>query len=369
MKNLMEKIDTVVQNPYDYLKNLSNSKKIMGYACTYAPIELIWASGFHPARIIGLSQHISMSDVFLQSYSCGVARTLLEDSLTKKLEFLDSFLFIHTCDTMQRLSDIFRMNLNFKHFDLILPVKLNTQTSKDYFVDILSDFKTKLEQEQHIKIDDDAIIQAVKIYNQLRKNLFDLYTTKSNYPFAIAYKDLSKIVKAAFIMDPFEFVYISSNLIENLHLENSKTTKRLMIVGSICTHPDIFNTIESKNASVVWDDLCSGTRFFDEQVDDTKQPLIAIADRLLKRAICPSKYINPTYRLDFLKQTIEKHKINGVIFLFMKFCEPHSFDYPDLKNLLENIGTPSILIEIENHNIFDEQTKTRLETFIEMLGD
>ncbi|OSS41165.1 Benzoyl-CoA reductase subunit BadD [Desulfurella amilsii] len=369
MKKIMGKIDSIVQNPYEYLSNLSKSRKIMGYSCTYAPLEIIHAGGFHPARIIGLSSNISLSDIHLQSYACAIVRTLLEDSLSKKLDFLNAFLFLHTCDSMQKLSDIFRMRLSFKHFDLILPVKFNTQSSKEYFVDILEDFKTKLEREQNIKISTGKLNESIQIYNNLRKNLLDLYNIKSTCPFAITYADLSKIVKASFIMDPLEFIDISSSIIKNITLAPANKTKRIILSGSICVHPDIFGTIENKNASIVWDDLCSGTRFFEQLVEQTGKPINALADRFIKRPICPTKYVNPSYRLDYLKKIIENHNANGVIFLFIKFCEPHSFDYPDQKKTLEKVGIPSILIEIENQNVFDEQTKTRLETFIEMLGD
>lgn len=170
-------------------------------------------------------------------------------------------------------------------------------------------------------------------------------------------------------MDPIEFIDVSSEIIKSMSLEPNAKTKRFMLSGSVCTHPYIFTTIENKNASIVWDDLYSGTRFFDQLVDQSIKPINALVDRFIKRPICPAKYINPLYRLDYIKKIIENYNINGVIFLFIKFCEPHSFDYPDQKSLLEKICIPSILIEIENQNVFDEQTKTRLETFIEMVGD
>ncbi|HEX13129.1 MAG TPA: 2-hydroxyacyl-CoA dehydratase [Desulfurella acetivorans] len=369
MQELMKTIDSILQNPYTYLENLSRSKPIMGYSCTYAPVELIYASGYHPARIIGLANNVSLSDVYLQSYACAVVRTLLEDSLLKKLDFLSAFLFLHTCDSMQRLSDIFRINLNFKQFDLILPVKFSSQTSKDYFLDILNDFKSKLEQDQNIKIGIDSLNKAIQTYNDLKANLLKLYNIKSNNPEALSYSDLSKIVRTSFIMDPVEFINISSQIINKISQNQHQYSKRLMIIGSICNHPVLFETIENRNAHIVWDDLCTGTRFFDELTQIGDNPLQSIADRFIKRPICPTKHINPQYRLDYLKRKIDEYKINGVIFLFIKFCEPHAFDYPDQKNLLEKIGIPSIMVEIENHNIFDEQTRTRLETFIEMLGE
>lgn len=367
MQNPMEQINKILDDPYAYLRQLSFSKKIMGYSCTYAPIELIYASGFHPARIIGLSKNISFSDVHLQSYACSITRTLLEDSLSKKLDFLSAFLFVHTCDSMQRLSDIFRLNLNFEHFDLILPVKLDSQTSKAYFKDILIDFKKKLEETQQVQLDRQKLSISIQTYNHLRKNLIALYNIKSSSPSSISFSDLSNIVRASMIMDPKEFIQISSYIIQNTPQAENSQKKRLLITGNVCINPDIFQTVENKNAFLIWDDLCTGTRFFEELADEYIDPIEAIAQRLIKRPLCPAKYINPTKRIDYLKNLVKNHAVDGVIFLFIKFCEPHSFDYPDQKKMLEKMNIPTIIIEIENQNMFDEQTKTRLETFVEML--
>ena len=57
-----------------------------------------------------------------------------------------------------------------------------------------------------------------------------------------------------------------------------------------------------------------------------------------------------------------------MIFLYLKFCDPHSFDYPYLKGYLKDAGIPSMLLEIEDRLPPEGQILTRIETFTQMLG-
>ena len=56
-------------------------------------------------------RHCPSADAHLQAYSCSLVRGALEDALAGRLDFLDgAMVFPHTCDSIQRLSDIWRMN-------------------------------------------------------------------------------------------------------------------------------------------------------------------------------------------------------------------------------------------------------------------
>ena len=71
----------------------------------------------------------------------------LEDVLAGRLSFLDGTVFPHTCDSIQRLSDIWRLNAGVPfHFDVVLPVKLNTDSAREYLRDVLGLFRRDMEQ-------------------------------------------------------------------------------------------------------------------------------------------------------------------------------------------------------------------------------
>jgi benzoyl-CoA reductase/2-hydroxyglutaryl-CoA dehydratase subunit BcrC/BadD/HgdB len=68
-----------------------------------------------------------------------------------------------------------------------------------------------------------------------------------------------------------------------------------------------------------------------------------------------------------LVKTALEAEAHGVVFLYLKFCDPHAFDYPYLKEMLAAAGIPSLLVELEEQTASDGQFRTRCEAFMEML--
>jgi benzoyl-CoA reductase/2-hydroxyglutaryl-CoA dehydratase subunit BcrC/BadD/HgdB len=64
---------------------------------------------------------------------------------------------------------------------------------------------------------------------------------------------------------------------------------------------------------------------------------------------------------------VKEKKAQGVIFLLLKFCDPHAFDYPYIKQSLDEAGIPVMLMEINDPIPSGGQLKTRFEAFLEML--
>ena len=64
------------------LKSIEQSgKKILGYFCTYTPIELVHAAGFLPVRIMGGRGTISAADLVSPAFVCPYIRRALEKGL------------------------------------------------------------------------------------------------------------------------------------------------------------------------------------------------------------------------------------------------------------------------------------------------
>ena len=349
----------------------STGKKIIGYLCSYTPEEIILAAGAHPLRLFGTKETISLADAHLQSYSCSLARGVLEDALAGRLAFLDGAVFPHTCDTIQRLSDIWRLNIRFPFFaDVVLPVKLDTESAREYMEDVLRKFKRDLETGMGVTISDTALGEAVDIYNRIRDCLNTIYGLRSAHPDILTGSDLYAIVKGSMIMDRHYLAERLPAVIEELEkkIPAAETKKkRIILSGSICDQPDIYAVFEKAGGVVVWDDLCTGSRWFDGAIEGGSDPIAAIAKRYSGRAICPAKHLSNTIRGERLLDQAREHRAEGVVFLLMKFCDPHDFDYPYLKGFLDREGIPSMLLEIEDQLPSEGQLLTRFETFIHML--
>jgi len=357
-----------VQNVASTIKQ--KQKKIIGHLCSYAPEELIHAAGFHPMRLFSSKSDIILAENHLQAYCCSLVRGVLEDSLSGRLDFLDGTLFPHTCDTIQRLSDIWRLNNRYEFFwDVILPVKLNTHSSKTYMIDVLTRFKSDLEKACGHTITDDDLNNSIHTYNQIKKNLKKIYTLQSENPGIIKGTDLYALVKGSMIIDRDTAAKLLKKIAEQLSQIKKpvKSAKRLIISGSICDSPEVYQAIEDADATIVGDDLCTGQRWFEGEITEDETPLVAIASRYMDRIICPAKHISPTIRGENLVALAKKNKADGVVFMLIKFCDPHAFDYPYLKDYLDKENISNLMIEMDDQQQNLGQLSTRLETFIQMI--
>ena len=58
----------------------------------------------------------------------------------------------------------------------------------------------------------------------------------------------------------------------------------------------------------------------------------------------------------------------GAVVLIAKYCEPHLFHYPFIKEALKGAGIPHLMLETEHELVSLEGMKTRLQAFMEMLS-
>ncbi len=370
----MEMMNAVVADPFAYARKLQKDtgRKIIGYMCSYAPEEIIFAAGAHPLRLFSSGRNILAADGHLQSYCCSLVRGVLENALTGNYDFLDGMIFPHTCDSVQRLSDIWRLNIPHGfHCDVVLPVKLDTVSARQYMQDVLRLFCADLEKTLQVKISVSGLRQSIALFNEIRTALQKLYALKNNYPEMISGKDLYTILKAAAVMERNDYLKNLQALIKEFSGTTVRIDKpvsrRLLLTGGVCSHPDVYTMIEEAGGTVVDDDLCTGARYFSGIIADTSDPIAALADRYCARAICPAKHQASNTRAENILQKVKAGNVAGVIFLLLKFCDPHAFDYPYLKAALDKAGIPNILIEIEDQLLAQGQTKTRIEAFLENL--
>ncbi len=362
-----------VQDPGAYARKWKekHQKAVVGFFCSYAPEEILLAADVLPFRIFGTSKQISLADAHLQAYSCSLVRGALEDALSGDLDFLSGTVFPHTCDSIMRLSDMWRMNLGLDfHLDVVLPVKLNQPNARDYLVDVLNRFRVDLEKAMRIDISDEQIQTSVKMMNRIRLLLNELYDLKVNHPNLISGSDLNTVVKGSMIMDRQDVCDLLESLLEVLKAEDEippPVGKRLLLAGGLCSMPDIFNILETSGGIVVGDDFCTGARYAGGQIDPEGELMAAIGERMTQRIVCPAKHSGLFSRGEHVVRLAKEKQADGVIFLYLKFCDPHAFDYPYMHDMLDQAGIPSMVFEIEDQMPSEGQFKTRCEAFIEML--
>lgn len=345
--------------------------RVVGHFCSYTPEEMIVAAGALPYRIFSSGQAVSRADAHLQAYACSLVRGALEDALGGVLDFLDGVVFPHTCDSIQRLSDIWRINGRFGfHLDMALPAKLTTDSAREYMARVVGAFCRQLQQALGVTVTQADLAAAAATYNRLREGVGRLYALKSRAPGVISGRELNTIVRAAMVMDRRDFVERLDRVVVQMEARRpplSADPKRVVLSGGLCSLPPVYQFVEEAGGAVVWDDLCTGARAFGGHIPLEGDLVAAIASRYLERVVCPAKHAGPAGRGEELLAAVRRTGARGVIFVFLKFCDPHGFDYPDLKAMLDRAGIPSLLFEVEDRVPAEGQLRTRVEAFLEMI--
>ncbi len=371
--DLFQPFHDLVDDPAGYARQWKekHQREVIGTFCSYAPEEVILAAGALGYRIFGTGTEISKADAHMQAYSCSLVRGALEESLTGGLAFIDGVVFPHTCDSIQRLSDIWRINVKSGfHLDLIMPVKLNTASARDYMADVIKRFKSDLEKTLGREISEDDLKEAAKTCNEIREVMQQLYSIRIQSPEVIRGEDMHVMVKAGMIMDRYEFLAAVRNIATELQgraADSLSNKKRFVLSGGLCNMPNVYGAIENAGGVVVGDDLCTGNRFYQGTVSEESDILTDIARRYSERNVCPAKHSGNRARGENLVKLAKEVQADGVIYIFLKFCDPHGFDYPYLKEMLEDNGIPCMLYEMEEQQSGDGQFETRCEAFVEML--
>jgi benzoyl-CoA reductase/2-hydroxyglutaryl-CoA dehydratase subunit BcrC/BadD/HgdB len=125
--------------------------------------------------------------------------------------------------------------------------------------------------------------------------------------------------------------------------------------------------IEDAGGTVVWDDTCTGGRAFEGDMDNGKEPLTAMAEHYARRIVCPAKHSGLTDRAEDLIRKVRETRADGVIYIYLKFCDPHAFDVPYLKQMLSKAGIPVMALEMEDRRALSGQLQTRCQAFLEMI--
>lgn len=132
----------------------------------------------------------------------------------------------------------------------------------------------------------------------------------------------------------------------------------------------IHHIIETSGAVVVAEETCTGTRYFENLVDEsatTMDGMInALADRYLK-INCACFTPNKGREEDIIRLAKE-YKADGVIYNSLQFCHTYNIEYANVEKALKEAGIPVLFIESDYSNDDVGQIQTRVEAFLEMIG-
>jgi len=368
---ILKEFETITSKGYREIAfSLPKDRVPIGFFCPYVPEELIHAAGALPFRLMGTPIEMSHVQAHLPANCCHLVKSSLESLLQGELDFLKGIIFSHTCDAMQGLADIWALQRRIPlQFNLMIPSRLDSELARTYLKSEIERLKNFLESNVG-KITPQSLKVSIQLFNRIREKVMEIYTRRPKWHKQISGSDFARIIRAGYLIDRQRYLELLNEFLKVFpeKPEGSENPVPVYLAGNMTHYDPYFSLIEEAGAIIVQDDLCSGTRFLRLMVPEDADPMEGLTNRYFTSFMCPTKHQGVHAHGETLLKEVQKSGAKGVIFLLYKYCEPHFFDYPDLKQGLESKGIPTLLLEVEDPSYSIGQLKIRIQAFVEMLS-
>ena len=356
-------------------------RKVIAYLCSLVPVEIITAAGFVPLRIRGdVHEPITKGDTQLETIACPFVRSCFDIALKGKYDFCAGLIIPHACDSITRTYSVWRYSLGLPYSHFINLPHTVSRPSMEFFTAELNTFRKSLGRFAQKEISDDALVEAIYLYNENRSKAKALYELRKSNPPLISGTEITKILTVGMSLPVMESNELFDDVLEELRQRKEaplKKAPRLMVVGASVDNIDFISLIEDSGANVVIDSLCIGSRDYWPHADIGGDPLDAIAHRYLDKVNCPRTYrkkVGETYEEDVgsrfgdIGSLIKEFKVDGVILYIYKYCDPFGFEVPARKAYLDYLKIPVLYLEDKYSAGNISRLRTRIQAFLEMIG-
>jgi len=327
---------------------ITTNKKHIGWMCSYTPLELIYAAGFLPYRIIGHSEPPQNADSYIHPNFCQFVKSTIDVAIDGGYDFLDGVVFVNSCDAMRRLHDVWKRYVPTK-FMHILDIPMGALSlGTNYLKEEFNKLKIALEKHSSHPISNKDIKNAIEVFKESRLIYNQLNSLRIESPPSISGTVLMKLTSDFFKTEPKIWNDKAQDIIEKLETQHDKdimnNNPRILLSGSPLHEIDFISFIEEIGLNVVYEDLCTGSKFFDLVINDSQDLIASLSEAYLNRTPC-ARMMQIKERANQIYSTAEKFKVDGVIHHSLKFCDTYLYDVPALKKMLNERGLNVLFIE------------------------
>ncbi len=367
--------------PAELIELQKTGGKVFGTFCVFVPDEVVIACGGAVTGLCGGSQFwVPEGEKVLPSDMCPLIKASLGAHFGKTCPYFsvaDMYVGETTCDGKKKAYEI--LGADKRTYVMDIP-QMKRQKDIDAWTGEIADFASEVEEVTGRKLTAENLGAAIKLVNEKRRALERVFEArKATNCIPISGKDALLMMQIAFFDDPARCAEKANALADELEQRVADGvsvfptgTKRLLITGTPLAIPNwkLHHLIETSGAAVVCEEMCTGTRYFENQVDESATTLegqfAALSDRYMKNN-CACFTPNPG-RVEDVVRMARAYQVDGVIDANLKFCTLYNVEKTTIAEALEAEGIPVLALETDYADNDAEQLRTRIGAFVEMLG-
>lgn len=363
----MERFRTLLKNHHQYARDWKarTGGKVLGYYCPYMTEEIAYAAGILPVRLLAHHEPDDISDRYMYG-NCRPSRDIFVQFMKGRYDYLDGVVYSEGCQWMRHsFSSLLAHKAPDYNHTVFVPDYVEGHRAKTLLQAELKVFQTSLEKWTEKLITEEALDEAIQVYNLNRTLMRQVYELRRLPNPPISGSQAMEMVLASQVMDKAEHNRLLEQALKGLPQkpERAKPRARLMLVGSETHNAEIEKLVDSLGATVVIDELCNGSSYFWNEVIPQPDRLMALSLRYLDKPRCPLKDINYPRRPERIASLAEDYNVQGVIISKRKYCHPHGTDMPEVWKICRARNLPFYHYESDD-TLPNEEARTGLEAFI-----
>ncbi len=367
--------------PAELIEHQKKGGKVIGTFCVFVPDEIIFAADAIATGLCGGSQFwVPGGEKVLPTNTCPLIKASVGARLDRTCPFFriaDMYIGETTCDGKKKAWEILSEDVPVHVMNL---PQMKRAKDIQAWAEEIGLFKTVVEEFTGNEITAEALSKSIQLINNKRKAMERLYSYRKNELLPISGTDALVISQIAFYDDPARFTEMTNKLCDELEQRVkdgvsvvAAGTKRIMLTGTPLAIPNwkLHNIVETSGAVVVCEEMCTGTRYFENQVDENQDSLTeqirALAERYMKincACFTPNKG-----RIEDILRLAHEYKVDGIIDVNLKFCNLYDTEGYFVERAMKEAGIPVLSIETDYTDSDAQQLRTRISAFVEMLNN
>jgi benzoyl-CoA reductase subunit C len=356
-------------------------KKVIGYVCSFVPLEIISAAGCIPFRVRGnVHEPITKGDTLLETIVCPYYRSCFDLLVKETYDFLSGMVIPHGCDSMVRSFSAWSYSLPFPYFHFVNIPTVCDESSFEFFNAELNTFRTSLGKFVGKPVTDDDLARAIRVRNENRQKARALYELRKADPPLLSGTELTMVLTVGSSLPIEEANALFDQVLSEVKRREKSVLKkgpRILIDAACLDNVELIRLVEELGGNVVADTICNGARDHLPLTEVKGNPIDALARRYLDKINCPKTYRAKkagTFEKDIASRfgdigTYAKDfKVDGAILYVYKYCDPFGFEVPARKAYYQSIRVPMLYLEDIYSGGTIGQLRTRIQAFLEMIG-
>lgn len=325
--------------------------ELIGYTCSYIPVELLSATGLIPYRLLHGDLRFSRTgEEKVRADACPLVKSNIGFIVENQKKFA-CIIGTTGCDMARRMLEVVRLTTN-------IPVYIFNNPRTDNF-DIYSNeidaLICELEQFFHRRFDKSLIQKECERLERSRKLLIQIDARRRANPSTLSTTTFHRIVRN---FHQGEFKDIPSSIPDEMSYK-----PRIYLLGSPVSYESepLIELFEQK-LRICGDYNCGLSRGIYIKVEE--KTIDGLKKAYFNQAPCIFKRPNRGY-YDWVEKDIKSTKSTGIIVLVLDYCD--NFDF-EVKRMERKFSLPILKLKSDFSFQNISQFKVRIEAFIEVLA-